>query len=283
MRVEQLWPLLHWDGRGSLNKVNCTCSGERIREAAAGPTGLWPCAWATPPLGASCPPVERCAAHRTSRRSAPSRLVQAGCSANGGTEPEVVGRALSRTVGLGPHRRLTRRSRQHRPGARGLNSVSRSTLGRSLRRPRCPRQCRPRSHSNAEPSRERCKWRGTSGPQPGPADTACAGSVAQGQGRSAETRWSHRQSWPACMRGDTCAHSIPSLAPRWKGGRDIWGPGLLRRRFNYRFSAAGRWARIGKEGGSSEPCHFPTSAASSKGGIQTFSPQAAEWTVVAPA
>lgn len=246
---------------------------------------LWPCAWTTPPLDASCPPVEPCSAHRTSPPvcflpSGPGRLFSKWRHRTRGG-----GQGTEQEVGLGPHRRLTQRSRQHRPGARGLNSASRSPLGRSLRRPQSPRRCRPRSHSNAEPSRERCKWRGTSGPQPGPAGTACAGSVAQGQGRSAETRWSHgqREAWPACMRGDTCAHSIPSLAPRWKGGRDIWGPGLLRRRFNYRFSAAGRWARIGKEGGSSEPCHFPTSAASSKGGIQTFSPQAAEWTVVAPA
>lgn len=127
---------------------------------------------------------------------------------------------------------------------------------------------------------------GTSGPQPRLCTYSCAGHPAQGQGRSAETqaRGATGGERPSlCARGDTCAPSIPSLAPRWKGGRGIWGPGLLRRRFNYRFSAAGRWARIGKEGGSAEPCHFPTSAASSKGGIQTFSPQAAEWTVVAPA
>lgn len=45
-----------------------------------------------------------------------------------------------------------------------------------------------------------------------------------------------------------CVHGRPSPGTPWKGGRDIWGPGLHRSWFNYRFSAAGRWAHVGKEG-----------------------------------
>lgn len=68
-----------------------------------------------------------------------------------------------------------------------------------------------------------------------------------------------------CVRG--CAQLSPPLAPLWKGGRDIWGPGLHHSRFNYRFSATGRWAHIGKEGGAApKPCHFPASEGFFKGG-----------------
>lgn len=75
--------------------------------------------------------------------------------------------------------------------------------------------------------------------------------------------------WHACVHTcvQVCAQLSPPLAPQWKGGRDIWGPGLHRSWFNYRFSAAGRWARVGKEGGAApKPCHFPTSEGLFKGG-----------------
>lgn len=69
----------------------------------------------------------------------------------------------------------------------------------------------------------------------------------RGQGCSAETATEEPPAESSlCVH--TCAQPSPSLAPQWKGGRDIWGPGLHRRWFNYRFSAVGRWARVGKEG-----------------------------------
>lgn len=64
-----------------------------------------------------------------------------------------------------------------------------------------------------------------------------------------------------------CVHSCPLPGSQWKGGRDSWGPGLRCSWFNYRFSAAGRWARVGKEGGPApKPCHFPASEGLFKGG-----------------
>lgn len=68
-------------------------------------------------------------------------------------------------------------------------------------------------------------------------------------------------------RVHACAQPSPPLAPWWKAGRDIQDPGLHQTRFNYRFSAAGRWARVGKEGGAAlKPCYFPTSEGLFKGG-----------------
>jgi hypothetical protein len=67
----------------------------------------------------------------------------------------------------------------------------------------------------------------------------------------------------SCM----CVHSRPPPpTPQWKGGRAIWGPGLHRSWFNYRFSTAGRWACIGEGGTAQKPCHFPASEGLFKGG-----------------
>lgn len=106
---EQSLPLLHRDERGSVSKVRCTGSGELIRGAAAlGQQGSGRVCVGRPATRGlvSSRGAGRCS-WDTPHRSDSSRLVLAGCSANGGTEPEVVGRALSQTVGLGPRRRLT--------------------------------------------------------------------------------------------------------------------------------------------------------------------------------
>lgn len=159
-----------------------------------------------------------------------SHLVRAGWLANRGTEPEATGRVLSKTVGLGPRHPLT-----HSTAQTTLAGDSGPGVRSRLRRGHTP------SHGLDVPTCAAGSAPAMASPPPPCPGSPCGGSAPEEPPRKAACVCA-----PGCTRTCSCAHRRP--LPRLPSGRGEGIFGLHRRRFNYRFSAAGRWARVAKEG-----------------------------------